>query len=67
MEEILTPAQVAGLLHIHVKTVYRLACEGVIPGNRIGRSWRFSKVEIMGLVSSQMQKREPAPAAIPVN
>jgi excisionase family DNA binding protein len=63
MEEILTPAQVAGLLHIHVKTVYRLACEGVIPGNRIGRSWRFSKAEILKLVSSQMQKQEPSPAA----
>lgn len=60
MEEILTPAQVAGMLHIHVKTVYRLACEGVIPGNRIGRSWRFSKAEVLRLVSSQMQRHTPA-------
>ncbi|HWP57583.1 MAG TPA: helix-turn-helix domain-containing protein [Candidatus Acidoferrales bacterium] len=51
MEEIITPSQVANLLQIHVKTVYRLASEGTIPGNRIGRSWRFSKSDILKLVS----------------
>lgn len=51
MEEIITPSQVANMLQIHVKTVYRLASEGTIPGNRIGRSWRFSKTDILKLVS----------------
>ena len=43
MEEIMTPSEVAALLKIHLKTVYKLAEKGVIPGNRIGRSWRFSR------------------------
>ena len=52
MEEIMTPSEVADLLKIHLKTVYKLAEKGVIPGNRIGRSWRFSRNEVMELVSS---------------
>lgn len=58
MEEIITPSQVAAVLQIHVKTVYRLAHEGVIPGNRIGRSWRFKKKDILNLVSYK-QRRQP--------
>jgi len=51
MGEVITPTQVAALLQIHVKTVYRLARQGVLPGRQIGRRWRFSKSEILGLVS----------------
>ena len=53
MEEIMTPSEVAGLLKIHLKTVYKLAEKGVIPGNRIGRSWRFSRSDVLELVSSR--------------
>jgi len=30
-----------------------LAERGVIPGNRIGRSWRFSRNDVLELVSSK--------------
>ncbi|MGB7949263.1 MAG: helix-turn-helix domain-containing protein [Candidatus Binatia bacterium] len=53
MEEIMTPSEVAALLKIPLKTVYKLAERGVIPGNRIGRSWRFSRSDVMELVSSK--------------
>lgn len=53
MEEIMTPSEVAALLKIHLKTVYKLAEKGVIPGNRIGRSWRFSRSDVLDLVSSK--------------
>lgn len=53
MEEIMTPSEVATLLKIHLKTVYKLAEKGVIPGNRIGRSWRFSRNDVLDLVSSK--------------
>jgi excisionase family DNA binding protein len=49
----MTPSEVADLLKIHLKTVYKLAEKGVIPGNRIGRSWRFSRSDVMELVSSR--------------
>ncbi len=51
MEKIITPSQVAALLQVHVRTIYRLAEKGVIPGNKIGRSWRFRKKDILNLVS----------------
>jgi excisionase family DNA binding protein len=53
MEEIMTPSEVAALLKIHLKTVYKLAERGVIPGNRIGRSWRFSRTDVLELVSTK--------------
>jgi excisionase family DNA binding protein len=53
MEEIMTPSEVAALLKIHMKTGYKLAEKGVIPGNRIGRSWRFSRGDVLELVSSK--------------
>jgi len=56
MDEIMTPSQVAELLKIHVKTVYKLAREGIIVGNRIGRSWRFSKSHILDLLFREQGK-----------
>jgi excisionase family DNA binding protein len=56
VEDIITASQVAELLHIHVRTVYRLTEEGVIPGSRIGRSWRFNKKDILDLVSARQEK-----------
>jgi excisionase family DNA binding protein len=53
MEEIMTPSEVAALLKIHLKTVYKLAEKGVIPGNRIGRSWRFSRSDVLELVTTK--------------
>jgi excisionase family DNA binding protein len=50
MEEIMTPCEVASLLKIHLRTVYKLAERGVIPGSRIGRSWRFSGNNVLELV-----------------
>lgn len=55
MQEIITPSQVAALLQVHVKTVYRLAEQGVIPGHKIGRRWRFSKQRILGLVADNVK------------
>lgn len=65
MDEIITPSQVAKLLKIHVKTVYRLAREGAITGTRIGRSWRFSKGQVMALVLNQGNLQSvPDPAEV---
>ena len=52
MEEIMTPCEVAALLKIHLRTVYKLAERGVIPRSRIGRSWRFSGNNVLQLVSN---------------
>ena len=51
MDEILTASEAAALLKVHKRTVYRLAEEGVIPGSRIGHRWRFSRSNILALVT----------------
>lgn len=57
-DEILTPVQVAKLLKLHLKTVYKLAEDGTIPGNRIGRNWRFKRSAIMEHLKAPHAPRE---------
>lgn len=48
-ESLLTTAEVAELLQIHSKQVYRLVKQG-LPGRRVGGDWRFVRREIMAWV-----------------
>ena len=50
VDEILTANQVAELLQIHPRTVYKLVKQGSIPGRKFGGGWRFSKSEILAMV-----------------
>ena len=61
MEEILTASQVASLLQVHSRTVYNFVKQGSIPGRKFGGGWRFSKGEIMQMISPQMTERCPQP------
>lgn len=51
MEDILTASQVAALLKVHLRTVYKLVRRGTIPGRKFGGGWRFSKNEILKMIS----------------
>ncbi|MBM2802928.1 MAG: hypothetical protein HW419_821 [Deltaproteobacteria bacterium] len=51
MDEILTAGEVAELLQIHPRTVYKLVKDGSIPGRKFGGGWRFSRSEIVAMVS----------------
>jgi excisionase family DNA binding protein len=64
MEEILTASQVAHLLQVHPRTVYKLVKQGSIPGRKFGGGWRFSKSEIMLVISPEGPNRSaPPPSA----
>src|ERR1044072_2501880 len=52
VEQILTASQVADLLQVHLRTVYKLARKGLIPGRKFGGGWRFSKEEILKMICS---------------
>ena len=45
-ENILTIREVADLLKINEKTVYKLAADAKIPGFKVGGSWRFDRATI---------------------
>src|SRR4051812_17637605 len=45
-ENILTIREVADLLKINEKTVYKLVADAKIPGFKVGGSWRFDRAVI---------------------
>lgn len=49
-DEILTTDEVAALLKIHRKTLYKFLKAKAIHGHRFGRIWRFKKSPIMKLL-----------------
>ncbi len=52
MDEVLTASQVANLLQLHPRTVYKLVKQGCLPGRKFGGGWRFNRSEIIGLISA---------------
>ena len=49
-DEILTVGQVSKFLKLHQRTIYKLVRNGIIPGRRVGKKWRFLRSEIMNFL-----------------
>jgi excisionase family DNA binding protein len=62
-EPLLTAEEAAGHLRIHVKTVQKMAREGVIPCLRMGKYWRFRLSTLDQWVSSQQELGQPTATA----
>jgi excisionase family DNA binding protein len=45
-EEIFTVTELSRHLRVHPTTIYRLLRRGLIPGFRVGSTWRFSRSAI---------------------
>lgn len=43
LDHLLTPSDVSEYLRVSESTVYRFLIAGVIPGVKVGRSWRVQK------------------------
>lgn len=43
VNEIMTVGELAEYLKVSRTTIYMLAQQGSIPGNKVGKSWRFHK------------------------
>ncbi len=56
MPEIMTPREVAQYLKMSVLTVYKHAKVGIIPGFRVGNSWRFDKGKIDELLVGERDR-----------
>lgn len=52
-DDIITIREVADYLKIAEKTAYKLVLEGIIPGFKVGGSWRFKRDEIAKWVEKQ--------------
>ncbi len=62
-ERVLTVREVAEMLKINEKTVYRLASEGRVPGFKVGGSWRFRSGDIENWIASEVRKTTRGQAA----
>lgn len=49
--EVLTADEAAVLLRVSTKTVLTLARAGALPGEKVGRAWRFLKRDVLTYVS----------------
>lgn len=58
MEKYLTVTQVAELLQLSEKTVYRLAQRGELPAFKVGGSWRFRRNDIDARVAEQVREKQ---------
>ncbi len=52
--DILTIEEVAAYLRIPVSSVYKLAQEGKIPAQKVGRHWRFHRLTLEKWVSGEI-------------
>ena len=50
-DEILTCQEASALLKVSNKTILRLAREGNLPGQKVGRAWRFCRAELLAYVA----------------
>lgn len=49
-QEVLTAEEAAALLRISSKTLLTLARSGALPGEKVGRAWRFLRADILAYV-----------------
>lgn len=55
-DEPLNIKQLADLLQVSERTVYRLANSGEIPGFRVGNSWRFKRSRVEEWMDEQTER-----------
>ena len=49
-QEVLTADEAAALLRVSTKTVLALARAGSLPGEKVGRAWRFVRSDVLDYV-----------------
>lgn len=56
----LTVQQVADLLKVNVRTVYRLAGKGELPGFRVAGTWRFMSHDVSEWIMNEKERARQA-------
>ena len=63
MDDLITAAEAARLLRLHVKRVQHLARTGQLPATRIGHKWLFSRSRLLGAHGTPHAAAESAGSA----
>ena len=61
----MTVRELAALLNVNEKTVYRLAQRGELPGFKVAGAWRFKRIDIERWISARKQAASRALARQP--
>lgn len=60
--EVLTTEEAAELLRVSTKTVLTLVRDGSLPGEKVGRAWRFLRADLLDYVRGASRDRSDAAA-----
>jgi excisionase family DNA binding protein len=52
-DDVLTAKEAAVYLRVSLKTLYRLVSAGKIPGQKVGRAWRFRRVDLIAFLQAR--------------
>jgi excisionase family DNA binding protein len=55
--DVLTTEEAADLLRVSTKTVLALARVGTLPGEKVGRAWRFLRADLVEYLHGQRHER----------
>jgi excisionase family DNA binding protein len=59
--EVMTIDELADYLKVSKSTLYKLAQQGRVPGQKVGKHWRFNKQAIDDWISSSPGELRPNP------
>jgi excisionase family DNA binding protein len=51
--DVLTADEAAEYLRVSRKTLYRLVSAGKVPGQKVGRSWRFRREDLVAFLKAR--------------
>lgn len=54
-DAVLTAEEAADLLRVSTKTLLTMARDGLLPGTKVGRSWRFLRADLLAYVHGTSQ------------
>ena len=55
IEPAMTVRDIATVLNVDEKTIYRLAQKGDLPGFKVSGSWRFQRLDLIAWIQEQKQ------------
>ncbi len=67
MDDLITAAEAAKLLHLHVKRVQHLARTGQLPATRFGHKWLFSRTTLLATTRTVIASNEGDTGALEIS
>ena len=67
MDDLITAAEAAKLLHLHVKRVQHLARTGQLPATRFGHKWLFSRSRLLATQTAPERTGGESPGALEIS